>query len=60
MPGKDGRGPMTRRAHGFKGGFCRGLCCNTSSSKSEKELLNGKKAMLEERLECVNKQLESL
>ena len=55
-------------------GFCRGLACrrgfgrgsgrgfafNQTSSKTQKELLNEQKTMLQDRLEVIEKQLENL
>ena len=41
-------------------GFGRGFAFNQTSSKTQKELLNEQKTMLQERLEVIDKQLESL
>ena len=45
---------------GFGRGFSRGAAINLSSSKTQKELLNEQKAMLQDRLEVIDKQLENL
>src|SRR5690554_460321 len=44
----------------FGRGFGRGFAFNQTSSKTQKELLNEQKTMLQERLEVIDKQLESL
>lgn len=45
---------------GFGRGFDRGFAINQTSSKTQKELLNEKKTMLQDRLEAIDKQLENL
>ncbi len=41
-------------------GFGRGFAVNQNSSKTQKELLNEQKTMLQDRLEVIDKQLENL
>ena len=41
-------------------GFGRGFAFNQISSKTQKELLNEQKTMLQDRLEVIDKQLENL
>ena len=53
-----GLGLACRR--GFGRGFGRGFAMNQTSSKTQKELLNEQKTMLQDRLEVIDKQLESL
>ena len=45
---------------GFGRGFGRGFAINQTSSKTQKELLNEQKIMLQDRLEAIDKQLENL
>ncbi len=73
MPRRDGTGPMgaasmTGRGlglglacrRGFGRGFGRGSAVNQTSSNTQKELLNEQKAMLQDRLEVIEKQMENL
>ena len=67
MPRRDGTGPigagsMTGRGLGFctGRGLGRGYTVNQNSSKTQKELLNEQKTMLQDRLEVIDKQLENL
>jgi len=53
-----GLGLACRR--GFGRGFGRGSAINRISTKTQKELLNEQKAMLQNRLEVIDKQLENL
>ena len=53
-----GLGLACRR--GFGRGFGRGFSFNQSSSKTQKELLNEQKTILQNRLEVIEKQLENL
>ena len=53
-----GLGLACRR--GFGRGFGRGSAFNQTSSKTQKELLNEQKTMLQDRLEVIDKQLENL
>jgi hypothetical protein len=53
-----GLGLACRR--GFGRGFGRGFAFNQTSSKTQKELLNEQKAMLQDRLEVIEKQMEKL
>ena len=53
-----GLGLACRR--GFGRGFGRGSAINQTSSKTQKELLNEQKTMLQDRLEVIDKQLENL
>lgn len=53
-----GLGLACRR--GFGRGFGRGSAINQTSSKTQKELLNERKAMLQDRLEVIEKQMENL
>ena len=53
-----GLGLACRR--GFGRGFGRGSAINQIFSKTQKELLNGQKTMLQDRLEVIDKQLENL
>ncbi|NLK22187.1 MAG: DUF5320 domain-containing protein [Epulopiscium sp.] len=53
-----GLGLACRR--GFGRGFGRGFSVNQISSKTQKELLNEQKTMLQDRLESIDKQLENL
>jgi hypothetical protein len=46
--------------HGFGRGFGRGFAFNQTSSKTQKELLQEQKTMLQNRLEVIDKQLENL
>ena len=41
-------------------GFGRGFAFNQTSSKTQKELLNEQKTILQDRLEVIDKQLENL
>jgi len=45
---------------GFGRGFGRGFVVSQASSKTQKELLNEQKTMLQARLEAIDKQLEDL
>jgi hypothetical protein len=45
---------------GFGHGFGRGFAVKQTSSKTQKELLNEHKTMLQNRLEVIDKQLENL
>lgn len=45
---------------GFGRGFGRGIAVNQTSSKTQKELLQGQRNVLKSRLEAVDKQLENL
>lgn len=53
-----GLGLACRR--GFGRGFGRGFAINQTSPKTQKELLNEQKTMLQDRLEVIGKQLENL
>ena len=53
-----GLGLACRR--GFGRGFGRGFAFNQTSSKTQKELLNEQKTMLQDRIEAIDKQLENL
>jgi hypothetical protein len=53
-----GLGLACRR--GFGRGFGRGSAINRISTKTQKELLNEQKTMLQNRLEVIDKQLENL
>lgn len=53
-----GLGLACRR--GFKRGFGRGFALNQDSSKSEKELLQGQRDILKEKLDVIDKRLEDL
>ncbi len=53
-----GLGLACRR--GFGRGFGRGSAVNQTSSKIRKELLQEQKAMLQDRLEVIDRQLENL
>ncbi len=53
-----GLGLACRR--GFGRGFGTGFIVNQASSKTQEELLNEQKTMLQERLEFIDKQLENL
>ena len=53
-----GRGFASRC--GFECGLGRGFAANQTSTKTQKELLNKQKTMLQERLGVIDKQLESL
>jgi len=53
-----GLGLACRR--GFGRGFGRGFAINQTSPKTQKELLNEQKTMLQDRLEVIDKQLENL
>ena len=53
-----GLGLACRR--GFGRGFGRGFIDNQTSSKTQKELLNEQKTMLQDRLEVIDKQIENL
>ncbi|MGI6298935.1 MAG: DUF5320 domain-containing protein [Saccharofermentanales bacterium] len=58
-PGRGfGRGQACRR--GFGRGFGRGFADSEISSKTQKELLNEQKTILQERLEVIKDQLENL
>jgi hypothetical protein len=48
------------RRRGFGRGFGRGFVVNRNSSKTQKELLNEQKTMLQNQLEAIDKQLEDL
>ena len=72
MPGRDGTGPLgggTMTGRGF--GLCTGnnpvrlgprlgFRCNSTIPKSQKELLSMQKERLENSLDFINKQLDSL
>ncbi len=58
--GMMGLGLGLARRRGFGRGFGRGFAFNQTSSKTQKELLNEQKTMLQDRLEAIDKQLESL
>ena len=61
MPRRDGTGPMGAGLMTGRGlGFCRGFGVKQTSSKTQKELLNEQKTMLQDQLEAVDKQLEDL
>ena len=74
MPRRDGTGPMgagsiTGRGLGictganavkYGAGLGMGFAVNQTSSKTQKELLNEQKTMLQDRLKVIDKQLESL
>ncbi len=45
---------------GFGRGFGRGVAANQDSSKTQKELLQEQQAVLKNRLEAIDKQLENL
>lgn len=45
---------------GFSRGFGRSFAFNSASSKTQKEILNEQKTMLQERLEEIDGQLENL
>ncbi|NLT47932.1 MAG: DUF5320 domain-containing protein [Clostridiales bacterium] len=45
---------------GFGCGFGRGFAINQISTKTQKELLDEQRAMLQDRLEVIDKQLENL
>jgi hypothetical protein len=45
---------------GFGRGFGRGFAFNQTSSKTQQELLNEQRAILQDRLEVIEKQLENL
>ncbi len=53
-----GLGLACRR--GFGRGFGRGFSIDETSPKTQKELLNEQKTILQDRLEVIDKQLESL
>ena len=53
-----GLGLACRR--GFGRGFGRGFAFNQTSSKTQKELLNEQKTILQDRLEVIEKQMENL
>ena len=53
-----GLGLACRR--GFGRGFGRGSAINQTSSKTQNELLNEQTAMLQDRLEVIEKQMENL
>jgi hypothetical protein len=53
-----GLGLACRR--GFGGGFGRGFAVNETSPKTQKELLQEQKAILQNRIEVIDKQLENL
>jgi hypothetical protein len=53
-----GLGLACRR--GFGRGLGRGFAINQASSKTQKELLQEQKAILQDRLEVIDKQLENL
>lgn len=59
MPRGDGTGPM---GTGLRTGRRMGICnvVNTDNSKTQKDLLNQQKTVLENRLDLVNKQLDTL
>lgn len=72
MPGRDGTGPLRGGAMTGRGfGLCTGINpvrygpglgygCNSTIPLSQKELLSMQKERLENRLDFVNKQLDSL
>lgn len=61
MPRRDGTGPMGAGLMTGRGlGFCTGFGVKQNSSKTQKELLNEQKTMLQDQLEAVDKQLEDL
>ncbi|MDD4390627.1 MAG: DUF5320 domain-containing protein [Eubacteriales bacterium] len=53
-----GLGLACRR--GFGRGFGRGFAINQTSSKTQKELLQEQRTILQDRLEVIDKQMESL
>lgn len=55
-----GMGLGLDRRCGFGRGFGRGFDMNQTFTKTQKELLNEQKTMLQDRLEVVDKQLENL
>jgi hypothetical protein len=55
-----GLGLGLARRRGFGRGFGRGFAFNQTSPKTQKELLNEQKTMLQNRLEVIEKQLEKL
>jgi hypothetical protein len=55
-----GLGLGLARRRGFGRGFGRGFAINQTSSKTQKELLNEQKTMLQDQLEAIDKQLEDL
>jgi hypothetical protein len=55
-----GLGLGLARRRGFGRGFGRGFAVNQTSSKTQKELLNEQKTMLQDQLEAIDKQLEDL
>ena len=55
-----GRGDGRGNGRGFGRGVRRGFVQDLAASISEKELLHEQKQLLEERLDVINKQLESL
>ena len=71
MPGRDGTGPtgtgpMTGRGlglscrRGLGSGFGRAFAVNQSSTKTQKELLQEQKNILQNRLETIERQLGGL
>ena len=55
-----GLGFACRRGFGRGRGFGKGFAVDQTSSKSQKELLSEQKALLKDRLEVIDKQLEDL
>ena len=55
-----GRGMGFGRGLACRRGFCRSFSINETSPKTQKELLNEQKTMLQNRLEVIEKQLENL
>ena len=55
-----GLGLACRRGFGRGRGFGKGFAVDQTSSKSQKELLSEQKALLKDRLEVIDKQLENL
>jgi hypothetical protein len=55
-----GLGPGLACRRGFGRRFGRGFAINEATSKTQKELLQNQKTILEKRLEAIDKQLEDL
>ncbi len=55
-----GRGFGRGFSRGFGRGFGRDFAVNQASSKTQKELLHEQKAILQERIEVIDKQLENI
>ena len=55
-----GLGPGLTCRRGFGRRFGRGFAINEATSKTQKELLQNQKTILEKRLEAIDKQLEDL